>query len=665
MKNFARENSSEKRTWGVLGKIKTYEIPNNALGKEIVPLNNNAFEAWDASKSNYRLRPHMPNNQGGVVPQETPTPDVSPTPTGTSSATPTPTPTQTSTQTGTPTNTPTNTGTPTSTPTPSATTPAFPTPALWYDATNLGSIDYITTGSTDLVAAWRSIGTVTKTLTGATESTMPTWSASTVFPGSPRVVRFVGTSGGTSNMDYLTQRFDSSSSFPVTIVSGATLFVILAKPDGATYDRTLTLPNGFGHILRLLQGNILTGGFFSLTDGQFLANYNASTNGVISATFNTNGTTAVNTLNFTSANFIEGKALQKVEYAQNLQRFSMNDVAFANETGPNVAVNTFINQVSLGAMYNSSGVLAPANANVEVGEIMFFNTPLDSSQILAVESYLKTKWDYDNWTPAASPTPTTTSTPTNTPTNTPTPTQTETPTMTPTPSSTPVPTVVEFTSTSTWTAPSDLTIEVECWGGAGGSGAARRFTGSATAAGGGGAGGAYAKKTISVISGTTYTITVGAGGAGQFADGAGGSNGSPTWFSASTLVFAEGGQLGGFGNSSTATPFGAGGVGSSSSSIGDVVYAGGNGATGSSTYGGGGGGGAGKTSNGSTSTDQNGGNGGTGNPEGGNGANGPTSNGNGSIGSVTSGGASGGYWTGSAGSATGAAGARGFLRITY
>ena len=373
MKNFARENSSEKKTWGVLGKIQTYEIPNNALGKDIVPLNDNAFAAWDASKSNYRLRPHMPNNQGGVVPQGTPTPDVSPTPTGTSSATPTPTPT----------------GTPT--PTPSS-TPAFPTPALWYDSTNLGSIDYITSGGTDYAVTWRSIGAYNKTLTGATVNA-PVWSASTVFPGSPRVVRFVGDALA-ANMDYLTQRFDSTQ---IPYVSGATLFVILAKPDGASYTRVNPGTGGFGHVLRLLQGNTTTGGWTTLNNSQFLANYNASVDATISATFNTNGIAAANSLTFSSANFINGKTLQKVEYAQSLQKFSMNDAAFANQAGPNVSPNSFINQVSLGAMYNTSGVLTPANANVEVGEIMFFNTPLDSSQILAVESYLKTKWGYTSW----------------------------------------------------------------------------------------------------------------------------------------------------------------------------------------------------------------------------------------------------------------------------
>jgi hypothetical protein len=129
MKNFARQNSTEKKTWGVLGKIQTYEIPNNAKGKEIVPLNNNAFASWDSTKSNYRIRPHMPQ-QGGVVSVDvTPTPTataIPPTPTPTLTSTPTPTLTSTSTPTPTLTSTSTPTPTPSSTPTPTPTSTPIP-----------------------------------------------------------------------------------------------------------------------------------------------------------------------------------------------------------------------------------------------------------------------------------------------------------------------------------------------------------------------------------------------------------------------------------------------------------------------------------------------------------------------------------------------------------
>ena len=248
-----------------------------------------------------------------------------------------------------------------------------------------------------------------------------------------------------------------------------------------------------------------------------------------------------------------------------------------------------------------------------------------------------------------------TPTPTNTPTNTPTQTPTATKPIS----------VVTFTATTTWTAPSDMSIIVECWGGGGGSGGARRFGGTSVAAGGGGAGGSYAKKTISVISGETYTINVGIGGTGTNTSGAGGSNGGGTWFSASTLVFAAGGGVGGFGNSQTATPFGSGGT-ASNESIGDVIFSGGNGASGSTGNSGGGGGAAGSSANGSSASDNTGGTAGSGNPEGGNGANGLTASAaNGVAGNITGGGASGGYWSTTLGSSTGASGARGLLKITY
>jgi hypothetical protein len=107
--------------------------------------------------------------------------------------------------------------------------------------------------------------------------------------------------------------------------------------------------------------------------------------------------TGTNSIPFTSADFINGKVLQKIEYAQNSQKVYSNDVVFAQQVGPNVNVDSFINQVSLGAINNGTGLLSLQNANVEIGEIMFFNSILNASQILAVESYLKTKWGYTSW----------------------------------------------------------------------------------------------------------------------------------------------------------------------------------------------------------------------------------------------------------------------------
>ena len=145
--------------------------------------------------------------QAGVVPQATPTPDVSPTPTGTPDVTPTPTP--------------------------SATPAPFLTPDLWYDATNIGSIDYISSGGTDYVSAWRSIGTYQKVLTGTTTDTMPVWSGSSKLPGSPLVVRF-NKSATAGLRDFLTQRFDDT----VVPASGLTVFMVVSNP---SYNYSLSL----------------------------------------------------------------------------------------------------------------------------------------------------------------------------------------------------------------------------------------------------------------------------------------------------------------------------------------------------------------------------------------------------------------------------------------
>lgn len=93
-----------------------------------------------------------------------------------------------------------------------------------------------------------------------------------------------------------------------------------------------------------------------------------------------------------------------------------------------------------------------------------------------------------------------------------------------------------FTSSSTWTCPAGVTkIRLSVVGGGGGAG--RNYGRS------GGFGG-YADGVISVTPGTTYTVTVGAGGAGSTA---GGSAGGESWFgvnSSSKLMSATGGAGG-------------------------------------------------------------------------------------------------------------------------
>jgi Secretion system C-terminal sorting domain len=108
-----------------------------------------------------------------------------------------------------------------------------------------------------------------------------------------------------------------------------------------------------------------------------------------------------------------------------------------------------------------------------------------------------------------------------------------------------------FTTTgaSTWTCPAGVTsLKVECWGAGGGGGAA---TNVATRVGGGGGGGSYVTNIITVVPGTVYNITVGAGGLtpSTSAVTAYGSSGGKSEFSGGsvTTITASGGTGGGGG----------------------------------------------------------------------------------------------------------------------
>lgn len=75
-------------------------------------------------------------------------------------------------------------------------------------------------------------------------------------------------------------------------------------------------------------------------------------------------------------------------------------------------------------------------------------------------------------------------------------------------------TVTPYTTSTTWLCPAGVfSVQVECWGAGGGGGAATAAdTSTSNRSGGGGGAGSYVKKTIAVVPGTTYTVTVGAGG---------------------------------------------------------------------------------------------------------------------------------------------------------
>lgn len=88
------------------------------------------------------------------------------------------------------------------------------------------------------------------------------------------------------------------------------------------------------------------------------------------------------------------------------------------------------------------------------------------------------------------------------------------------------------TGTFTWTAPAFVTKVNMIMVGGGGGGGGRGKTG-----GGGGGGALTYANTVPVIPGTTYNITVGAGGAVN-------SDGGATWFNNSTYLYANGGLKG-------------------------------------------------------------------------------------------------------------------------
>ena len=135
-----------------------------------------------------------------------------------------------------------------------------------------------------------------------------------------------------------------------------------------------------------------------------------------------------------------------------------------------------------------------------------------------------------------------------------------------------------------------------------------------------------------------------------------GSVGDHCWFNLPGEVFAEGGDFGNVG------PNGGAGTGTAASSIGDTVFAGGDGTTGiQSSRSGAGGGGAGTTGAGGDASGTTGGSGTS--VGGGDGANGRTTQGAGGNGSVRGGGGGGGARATS--SQVGGDGANGYVVLTW
>ena len=110
-------------------------------------------------------------------------------------------------------------------------------------------------------------------------------------------------------------------------------------------------------------------------------------------------------------------------------------------------------------------------------------------------------------------------------------------------------TTLVFTSSTTWTAPSNTNyIEVFCVGGGGGGGFGGTTTGAGAAGGGGGGGGYTATTTYSNLSNRTFSIVIGGGGSYR-TDGSNTivyNNGSP-------ILTANGGKAGGNGGNFPST----------------------------------------------------------------------------------------------------------------
>jgi len=132
-----------------------------------------------------------------------------------------------------------------------------------------------------------------------------------------------------------------------------------------------------------------------------------------------------------------------------------------------------------------------------------------------------------------------------------------------------MPTAIFYANNIFTVPPTVTSIVVECIGGGGSGGSATGKGISTRAMGGGGSGGAYARKTLSVTPGQTFTVTVGAQASGQ--------DGNPSWFGTTATVYAQGGKGGQNAVAGTNYKYGTGSLGSSAISIGDVVARGGNG----------------------------------------------------------------------------------------
>lgn len=334
-------------------------------------------------------------------------PVVSPSPTATAEVTPTPSIT--------PTNTLTPSVTPSSTPFP------FIQPSLWFDASDSTTMNLILSGGTTYISQLTSKGTSNWTLTGETSDRYPTYSASTSLPGSPNIIRF--TPNATTSLRKALVAFDR----PTLTHTGSTLFMVWSQPAGTpAFQNQLYSGNTNGTLAQ--SGTDTFDRLQFATIGTNIANTNlypqsSSQSVSIPAPF--------------SATNLNGKYLMKVVLPAN-PGYGSWELNQSGGTGASLFTGTTVtpqwNAINLGCTSNNTQQLFFTNTNIELAEMMVYNSELTSAEQEAVELYLRDKWRYDEW---ASPVPTPTATPQVTATPTATPQVTPTPTNTPTPSGVP------------------------------------------------------------------------------------------------------------------------------------------------------------------------------------------------------------------------------------
>lgn len=367
-----------KKTWGVLGKQQTFYSPGQYIqDKPKVPLNNTPVDAWDYKKSKYYRVDLVPMEvqQGGVVPQATSAPVVSPTPTPSI--------------------------------TPSSTPIVFPTPDLWFDATDSSTMFLVLSGGTTFVDKWASKGTSTWEMSAATAVRRPILSASTQMPDGNNIVRFTFQSLAANR-----QGLSSFNNTPIPH-TGITCYYIFSQP---------LQPSAFGTNGRIQVYSGLTNGGVSFISG-FFDDFTTIVWNTANITTQINSNAVINNIQTGAwtGNMINNNVFLKMVIPQSgFSYYELNSVDFTGTT-PITAYTLDLqwNAIALGINITSSAGTQTysTNNNIEFGEIMIYNKELSQSEQQQVEDYLKDKWRYSDWvlptpTPSASPTVTPTPSPT-------------------------------------------------------------------------------------------------------------------------------------------------------------------------------------------------------------------------------------------------------------